>query len=85
MTYRVERSPKVQAQLATMPRVAQIAFEGLCERLAADPWDCQPAQENNPAGNLRQTVFGDRGQGVALLLIIDRDKRVVVVDSVWLT
>lgn len=85
MTYRVERSPKVQAQLATMPRVAQLAFEDLCERLAVDPWDCEPVNRRNPMGNLRQTVFGDRGQGMALLLIIDREKRVVVVDSVWLT
>lgn len=87
LRYRVETTPMVQAELSTMPRAAQLAVDRLRERLTVDPWDSEPVNPVNPAGNVREAVFGDEGQGLARFMIMDRDEgdeHVAVVRVLWL-
>lgn len=64
-----------------MPQAAKIAFDALLERLARDPWDVGPWK--NPEGNLRLAVFGEHGEGLATIVVLDRDERVGVVRVAW--
>lgn len=84
MTYRVESAPIVDAQLDAVPAAAQAAYYRLLKRIAADPWDAQPLVEN-PLANMRQAAFGDRGQGLAVYVVLDREERVVVVRLTWMS
>lgn len=84
MSYRVETTPAVRAQLFTMPKAGQVAFNELMKRIAVDPWDAA-AWQDDPFGNMRQAAFGDQGQGIAVFVVLERNERVVVLKILWLS
>lgn len=83
MTYRVEAIPLAQEQVLTLPHVGQLAYAALSDRLAEDPWEGAPWIDRASSA-MKQTVFGEHGEGLATYVIVDRDDRVVVVRIAWL-
>jgi hypothetical protein len=45
------------------------------------PWDAPPYRDDNPDGNLRKIVFGSTAEGIAVYLILEDQRRVVVVSG----
>jgi hypothetical protein len=47
------------------------------------PWNGRPLNEANPDGPVRQLVFGPGGYGLVTYLIMERDRRVDVLEVQW--
>jgi hypothetical protein len=42
-----------------------------------------PYRADNPDGNMRKIVFGRAGEGIAVYLVLEDQRRVVVVSVTW--
>ncbi|MBF6548845.1 hypothetical protein [Nocardia brasiliensis] len=66
-----------------MPVELLTPFAELIAFLELTPWAGQPYQPGNPDGNLRKMVFGPAGEALATYLILEEQRRVVVVSLIW--
>jgi hypothetical protein len=42
-----------------------------------------PYRADNPEGNMRKMVFGRGAEGIAVYLVLEQQRRVVVVSVTW--
>ncbi|WP_165960650.1 hypothetical protein [Actinocrispum wychmicini] len=47
------------------------------------PWDGLPYNQDNPDGNTRIWVFGPGGEGKVIYLILDDQRRVDLLNVMW--
>jgi hypothetical protein len=47
------------------------------------PWDGEPYRDDKPNGNMRKIVFGPSGEGIAVYLVLEDQRRVLVVSVTW--
>lgn len=81
--YSYEILPETRDQVDGLPSVALIYYAELITFVELTPWDAPPYREDNPDGNMRKIVFGRAGEGIAVYLILEDQRRVVVVSVTW--
>lgn len=82
--YSYEQTADVAESLQVMPVELLGSFAELITFLELTPWAGQPYQPGNPAGGLRKMSFGPDGEALATYVILEEQRRVVVVSLVWL-
>ena len=82
--YSYDAVPDAAAQVAELPVPALTAYAELIAFLELTPWEGAPYREDKPEGNMRTMPFGKRAEGMAVYVILDEQRRVVVVSVTWL-
>jgi hypothetical protein len=82
--YSYEQTAEVAAALQVMLVELLGSFAELIGFLELTPWAGQPYQPGNPGGSLRKMTFGPDGEALATYVILEDQRRVVVVSLVWL-
>ncbi|HEX9337555.1 MAG TPA: hypothetical protein VF892_16790 [Pseudonocardiaceae bacterium] len=81
--YRVDTDAWVQQQVDRLPADALASYAELRTLLELKPWSGEPVNDRNPDGPVRTLTFG-RGLGLVTYLILDDQRRVDVVQVLWL-
>lgn len=81
--YSVESSDEALDQIAALPPGALPFYAELMATLELAPWSGEAYNRWRPEANMRSHDFGDDAQGFATYLILERQRRVIVVRVVW--
>jgi hypothetical protein len=81
--YSYEILPEARDQVDGLPSVALIYYAELITFVELTPWGAPPYRADNPDGNMRKIVFGRAGEGIAVYLVLEDQRRVVVVSVTW--
>lgn len=82
--YSYDAVPDAEAQIDGLPVAALPAFAELMVFLELTPWAGTPYRADKPDGNMRSMPFGKRAEGMAVYVILEEQRRVVVVSVTWL-
>jgi hypothetical protein len=82
--YSYDAVPDAVAQVDEFPVSALSAYAELIAFLELTPWEGAPYRDDKPDGNMRIMPFGKRAEGMAVYVILEEQRRVVVVSVTWL-
>jgi hypothetical protein len=82
--YTYDAVPDAVAQVDALPVAALSAYAELIAFLELTPWEGASYREDKPDGPMRTMPFGKRAEGMAVYVILDDQRRVVVVSVTWL-
>ena len=82
--YTYDAVPDAVAQVDEMPVAALAEYAELIAFLELTPWEGAPYRDDKPDGNMRIMPFGKRAEGMAVYVILEDERRVVVVSVTWL-
>lgn len=82
--YRLEPDEQAQQQIEALPAAALAGYAELATLLELSPWSGDPVNDNNPDGPVRSLTFGPQHEGMVTYLILDDQRRVDVLDVLWL-
>lgn len=82
--YRVVTDDEIQRHLEVLPSTALAAFAELRVLLELNPWAGRSVNPANPDGPVRTMSFGSDHEGLAAYLILERDRRVDLVQLNWI-
>jgi hypothetical protein len=82
--YSYEILPEARDQVEGIPAAALHHYAELISFLELTPWAAPPYRDDNPSGNLRRIVFGPSSEGIAVILILEDQRRVIVVSVTWI-
>ncbi|MBP2327065.1 hypothetical protein JOF56_007450 [Kibdelosporangium banguiense] len=78
--YSYEILPEARDQVDGLPIAALPFYAELIAFLELTPWDAPPYRDDN----LRKIVFGSTAEGITVYLILEDQRRVVVVSVTWI-
>ena len=81
--YSVEWEPHALDQLSALPSGALPFFAELVTVLQVVPWSGDAYDRQRPDANMRAHAFGEHGEGLAVYVILDDQRRVVVLRVLW--
>lgn len=81
--YSVEWERQALAQLAALPFKAFPFFSELVALLEVTPWSGDAYDRQRPDTNMRTCAFGEHGEGLVIYVILDDQRRVVVLRVLW--
>lgn len=81
--YSVETADQAIAQLDALPAEALPHYAELVAMLQLAPWAGRTYDDRDPDLPTRSQTFGDRGQGLAIYLVLERQRRVCVLRLHW--
>lgn len=79
--YTVETDEQSDEQVCALPQAALAAFAEARAMLEVSPWSGLPIINSKPDGPLRVLPFGN--SGLITYLIVDRQRRVALLDVLW--
>lgn len=82
--YRYEILAEARDQVDGLPVVALAFYAELIGFLELTPWDGPAYRDDYPEGNMRKMLFGPDGEGIAVYLVLEHERRVVVLSVTWL-
>jgi hypothetical protein len=82
--YRVVTDDEVQQQLAALPADALPFVAELRTLLEVDPWAGDPVNDQNPDGPVRVLPFGPAHEGLVAYLVLQEQRRVDLLQIIWL-
>ncbi len=82
--YRLTTDERSQAQIEALPTAAGAPFAEARAALEVAPWSGDPLIEAKPDTGIRTLVFGPFGQGMITYLILDAQRRVDILDVLWI-
>lgn len=83
--YRVTTDQQSQPQIEALPPDALAPFAEARATLEVAPWAGDSLNDDNPDAPIRSLTFGPNRQGLITYLILDRQRRVDVLDVLWLS
>jgi hypothetical protein len=81
--YSVESEQHALDQVMALPAEALPFYAELMTVLETAPWGGEAYDRQQPDGNMRTHVFGKHDQGLVIYLILDDQRRVVVLRVLW--
>jgi hypothetical protein len=81
--YTVETVQAVSHEIASLPKNALDSFASLVDLLELHPWSGDPYNRARPEANMRTHPFGAQKEGLAVYVILEDERRVVVVSVAW--
>jgi hypothetical protein len=81
--YSVESEQLALEQVAALPAEALPFYAELMALLETAPWSGEPYNRQRPDANMRTHVFGEHDRGLVTYLILDDQRRVVVLRVLW--
>lgn len=83
MTHKIEISPEAREQIRAMPSELPKQLADVMDVLELTPWNSKPINTDNPDGAVRQFTFGDAGNVLLTFLILEEQRRVDVLEVIW--
>ncbi|MEJ7630766.1 MAG: hypothetical protein WKF54_14350 [Nocardioidaceae bacterium] len=83
--YRVTTDEQSQPQIDALPPDALASFAEARAVLEVAPWGGDSLNDDNPDAPVRSLAFGSTHQGLVTYLIVERRRRVDVLDVLWLS
>ncbi|WP_433717040.1 hypothetical protein ACQP2U_42540 (plasmid) [Nocardia sp. CA-084685] len=81
--YRYEIVADARAQVDGLPTEALVHYAELIAFLELTPNEGPPYRDDNPDSGMRRMIFGHDGEGLAVYVVLEQDRRVVVVSVTW--
>jgi hypothetical protein len=81
--YSVEWEQQALDQLGALPSAAFPFYAELVTVLQVAPWSGEPYNKQRPDANMRTHTFGEHGEGLIIYLILEDQRRVVVLRALW--
>jgi hypothetical protein len=81
--YSVEWEVHALDQLVALPAEAIPFYAELVTVLEVAPWSGDAYDRQRPDANMRAHAFGKHGEGLAVYVILDEQRRVVVLRVLW--
>ena len=81
--YSVEWERHALDQLPALPSEAFSFFAELVTVLEVAPWSGDAYDRQRPDANMRAHAFGEDGEGLVIYVILDDQRRVVVLRVLW--
>jgi hypothetical protein len=82
--YRVDTDSEAMDQIAALPYEALPYYTQVIGVLELMPWNGIPYNKDKPDGIMRTLVFGE-GRGTVTYLILEDQRRILVVKVMWLS
>lgn len=82
--YRVTTDERSQPQIEALPPAARAPFAEGRVLLEVAPWSGDPLFADKPDTGIRTITFGAAGQGMITYLILDMQRRVDILDVLWI-
>jgi hypothetical protein len=82
--YRVTTDQRSQPQVDALSPAALSSFAEARVTLAVAPWGGDPINDDTPDGPVRTLSFGSAHQGLITYLILDHQRRVDLLDVLWI-
>jgi hypothetical protein len=82
--YTYDAVPDAVTQVDELPVAALSEYAELIAFLELTPWEGAPYRADKPDGSMRVMQFGKQAQGMAVYVILEEQRRVVVVSVTWL-
>ena len=82
--YRVTTDEQSQPQIEALPPAAGASFAEARVVLEVSPWSGESLNAANPDAGVRTLTFGPNGQGMITYLILEDQRRVDILDVLWL-
>jgi hypothetical protein len=79
--YTVDTDEQSAEQVCALPAEALAAFAEARALLEVSPWSGLPIIDSKPDGPLRVLLFGN--SGMITYLIVDRERRVALLEVLW--
>jgi hypothetical protein len=81
--YSVESEQHALEQVAALPSEALSFYAELMTVLETAPWSGETYDRQRPDASMRTHVFGKHDQGMVIYLILDDQRRVIVLRVLW--
>jgi hypothetical protein len=81
--YSVETEAEAVGEIAALPTEAWPAYAELITLLEVAPWSGDPYNLQRPDTNMRAHTFGVGAHGLAIYLVLEADRRVVILRVLW--
>ena len=81
--YAVETDADVVAQVAALPASARLSYAELMALLEVAPWSGDSYNRQRPEANMRSYAFGPNGEGLATYLVLEDQRRVIMLRVLW--
>jgi mRNA-degrading endonuclease RelE of RelBE toxin-antitoxin system len=81
--YSVEWEQQALDQLGALPSKAFAFYAELVTLLQLAPWSGESYNKQRPDANMRTHSFGEHGEGLVIYLILEDQRRVVVLRALW--
>ena len=82
--YSYDAVPDAAAQIDGLPVSALPVFAELMAFLELTPWAGAPYRADKPDGTMRTMPFGKGAEGMATYVILEEQRRVVMVSVTWM-
>jgi hypothetical protein len=82
--YSYEHTSDVADQLAELPGDLVLRYMELISFLTLTPWSGPPYKSDNPDGAMRVMDIGPDGECQVTYLVLEDERRVVVLNVVWM-
>lgn len=82
--YRVEIDDLAKKQVDALPSDTLASYAEAHTFLEVGPWAGEPMNGRNPDGQVRTVAFGRNHEGLLVYLILDDQRRVDVLQVIWL-
>ena len=84
--YDVTTDERSQPQIEALPADGLAPFAEVRAALEVAPWSTGDSlNDEHPEAPVRSVVFGAEGQGMVTYLVVERQRRVDVLDVTWLS
>ena len=81
----VETDVEALDEVSALPAHALASYAELITLLEMAPWSGDPYNLQRPEANMRTHTFGADAEGLAIYLVLERDRRVVILRILWIT
>jgi hypothetical protein len=82
--YRITTDQQSQPQIDALPHDALAPFAEVRATLEVAPWAGDSPNDDNPEAAVRTLAFGAEHQGFVTYLILESERRVDLLDVLWL-
>ncbi len=82
--YRVTTDARSQPQIEALPPDARSPFAEARVVLEVSPWSGDSLNAANPDAGVRTLTFGPSGEGLITYLILEDQRRVDILDVLWI-
>lgn len=82
--YEVVADARTRAQVEALPAAALAGFAEVRAVLELAPWSGEPLNAAKPEGPVRTMVFGVERRGLLTYLVLEDQRRVDLLDVLWL-
>lgn len=83
--YSIENDTEAIAQISALPAETLKAYAELMALLELAPWSGDAYNRERPDANMRAHPFGEHDRGLAIYLVLEDQRRVIILRVLWVS